>query len=427
MRHMTMTDLRIARLLACVLVALPSVAAFADNEDTNNRLTNAARDNRTRLHFDGRVFSGPAWDQLLAEGQTSQFFLIGEEHGIAENPKLVAQLFTTLVAAGYEKLVIEISPPAAELMDAAARVDGIAGLRNLFATPGGEPAFYGMREEAELVAAARAALPDAGNVLWGVDYEVASDRPLLRQLRDMKRPASTDQPLTNLIAASDAAWARYTETGGPQHIFSFSGDPALVAAVRDAWPDAGQKALGILGTLQSTLEINRLWTQGRGFDSNARRAALMRSNFLRHWRGAKQSGNTPKILVKLGGNHVLRGRNMTGTFDLGTLLPEIAAFEGGHSFSVLVLPGTESMVAVLDPSKWRYETRPAKDDYAEGLETLTDAAYADAFTLIDLRALRAMVGENAGEYGSALVRTVHGFDMLLVMSGSTASSELADH
>ena len=115
---------------------------------------------------------------------------------------------------------------------------------------------------------------------------------------------------------------------------------------------------------------------------------------------------------------------MTGTFDLGTLLPEIAAAEGSRSFSVLVLPGTESMTAVLNPSSWTYESQPAKDNYARGLEPLTDAAYADAVTWINLVALRPIVGSTIDRYGVDVARVVHGFDMLLVMSGSTASSEL---
>ncbi len=416
------------RMTACAfaygLLALFSDATFADTDLASDKLAAAALDNRSRLLFDGERFSGPAWDQLLAAAQDSQFFLIGEEHGIAENPQLVAQLFTTLVADGYENLVIEISPPAARLLDAAAKADGIEGIRDLFASPGGESAFFGMREEAELIAAARGAVPDAAEVLWGVDYEVASDRPLLRELQTMDRPASSDEPLDRLIAASDTSWAKYEETGSPQYIFSFSGDPALVVAVRDAWPDPGVAALEILDTLQTTLEINQSWVQGRGWDSNVQRAAFLRSNFLRHWRGTKQSDSTSKVMVKLGGNHVVRGRNMVGTFDIGSLVPEIAAAEGSRSFSILVLPGPGSMVAVLNPSSWSYEAAPAKDSYAKGLEILTDAAYADEFTLLDLRPLRATARQNVDQYGAEVIRTVHGFDMLLVMSGSTASSEL---
>lgn len=203
---------RIALVLAFCVMALQGNASQAN--ESHNKLTEAAFENRSRLHFDGKEFSGPAWNQLLAAARESQFFMVGEEHGIAENPKLVAQLFTTLVRDGYEKLVIEISPPAARILDAAATARGIEGIRDLFASPGGEPAFFGMREEAELIVAARSALPNASEVLWGVDYEVACDRPLLRQLQKMDRPASADQLLAQLIAASGAAWAQYEATGG---------------------------------------------------------------------------------------------------------------------------------------------------------------------------------------------------------------------
>jgi hypothetical protein len=410
--------------LACALNLLLGSTSFAESDKSNSTLTEAARENRSQLNFDGNIFTGLALDQLLAAARDAQFFMIGEEHGIAENPKLVAQLFATLVADDYEKLAIEISPPMAAILDKVTRADGIDGIRELYASPGGEPAFFGMREEAELLAAVRGTLPNADEVFWGVDYEVASDRPLLLQLRNMNRPASSDLPLKNLIAASDASWAQYEETGSPQFIFSFSGDPALVTALRDLWPDPDDEAAWILDTLQSTLEINQSWIQGRGWDSNAQRAALLRSSFLSHWHKAKKQGSTPKVMVKLGGNHVVRGRNMTATFDLGTLLPEIAAIEGSQSFSVLVLPGRDSMTAVLDPTSWTYVPKPAKDNYAKGLEVLTDAAYADAFTLIDLAALRPVIGSSTNRYDPAVTRVVHGFDMLLVMSGSTASSEL---
>jgi len=149
----------------------------------------------------------------------------------------------------------------------------------------------------------------------------------------------------------------------------------------------------------------------------------MRSNFLRHWQDASEQGELPKVMAKLGASHLVRGRNSNGTFDLGTLLPEIAATQGSRTFSVLVLPGLDSMTAVLNASTWTYEPKPAKDNYATGIEPLTAAAYADVFTLIDLAPLRSIVSTREKTFGSKILQIVHGFDMLLVMSGSTASSE----
>ena len=408
-------------ILTCVFALPLSHKLFAD---AGPSLAEAARENRARLHFDGKSFAGPALDILLADARNSLFFLIGEEHGIAENPKLVAQLFRSLVADGYTNLVIEVSPPVARLLDVATQAGGIDGLRALYSTPGGEPAFFGMQQEAELLAAARAALPDADQVLWGVDYEVASDRPLLRELARMDRPDTAGQPLDDLTSASAAAWKKHEESGDPRYIFSFSGDPDLVATLRESWPAAGPMAVQIMHTLQETLEINRLWARGSGFLSNERRAALIRSNFLDYWRGWERDAAKPRVMVKLGANHVIRGLNMTGTFDLGSLLPELAALEGERSLSVLVLPGKETLTAVLNPASWTYEPRPPRDNYARGLEALSDAAYPDVYTLIDLEALRPIVRGRDRKFGRDLVRTVHGFDYVLIMSGSTPSSEL---
>ena len=143
---------------------------------------------------------------------------------------------------------------------------------------------------------------------------------------------------------------------------------------------------------------------------------------LRHWRIEQAAGRSPKAMFKLGANHLVRGVNDVGTFDLGSLLPEVAALADAKTFSLMVLPGAESNVAVLDPATWTYREGSAKDNYAGGLELLSAQAYPDAFTLFDLRHLRPLTrsGRMHTTY-PALVRAVNGYDALLIMSGSTPS------
>jgi len=412
-------------LIAHLLTSQIAVAQDKSNGEPTlaEAIASVAEDYRYRLEFDGQEFSGPGWDRLLQEGLAAQFFLIGEEHGIAENPKLVAQLFTALTKAGYSKLAIEISPPMAKALDTAILDNGLEGLRSLFGRPGGEPAFFGMAEEAEMLATVRAAVAHDTQAFWGLDYEVAGDRTLLRILESKGKPDAARKALTSLTAASEQSWAQYRDTGGPQFIFSFSGDPELVRAVKDAWPERDEESDWILNTLEETLEINRLWINGQGWESNHRRAALIRSNFLRYWRQANQGEAGPKIMAKLGANHIVRGRNMTQTFDLGSLLPELAAIESGRSFAVMVVPGNDSLTAVLNPSTWTFAPDKPKDGYNREIEPLTQAAFADAFTLINLAPIRGMLASRAKLASPELLRVVYGFDMLLVMSGSTASSE----
>ena len=416
-----------ARFVLLLTLLMINGLAFTDDtaEPTKaEEITAAATEYRQALEFDGETFSGPAWDRLIAEGKGAQFFLVGEEHGIAENPMLVGQLFAALADEGYSKLAIEISPTMASLLDAALVGGGLDGLRELYAQPGGEPAFFGMQEEAEMLAAVRAVLPADEPVLWGTDYEVAGDRQLLKLLERAKKPAAARAALDRLIAASTASWTEYAETGSPQFIFSFAGDPALVRAVREAWPNPDPQSAVILNTLEKTLFTNSLWMQGKGWESNQARAELQRENFLRYWRAAKQRGETPRVMAKYGGSHMVRGLSQTAVYDLGTLLPEIAAIEGGKSVSMLIVPGAGSSVAGLNPSTWTFEPRPADGGYLTGLEPIMSGAHDDTFTLIDLVPLRTVLGMSGRDVDKDLFRIVHGFDMLLIMSGSNPSGEL---
>ncbi len=421
--------MRLLPSFACLAVSVmawnPAVASELESEAMQRlvAVTTAATENRYALEFDGATFSGPAWERLVSEGQKAHFFLIGEEHGIAENPKLAAQLFTSLAGSGYSRLAIEISPPMARIVDRAILVGGEDGLRDLFSRPGGEPAFFGMDEEAKMLVSVRAAVPPDQPALWGADYEVAGDLALLRQLQNVEKPEPAQVALDALTAASEAAMAKFRETGSFQFFFTFSGDPQLVRDVKKAWPERDDESAWILDSLEETLEINQLWVEGDGAGSNARRADFLRNNFLRYWRLASERGLKPRVMLKFGASHMIRGLTPNKTFDLGSLVPEIAAVEGVKSFSVMVVPGKGSKTAVFNPSNWSYEAREPKDDYNRGIEPLINAAHPDRFTLIELEPVRRAVSKAAKFADPALIRTTFGYDMLLVMSGSMPSGE----
>jgi hypothetical protein len=386
-----------------------------------DRIASRAQENRHRLDYDGARFSGPAWDLLLSEGQQAQFFCIGEEHGIAENPKLAAQLFRALTESGYSKACVEISPPMAAELDRAAR-GGVDGLRALFADPRANVAFFGMLEEAEWIAAARGAVRERGQAIWGLDYEVGGTGRLLDRLLSKRMPRAAEAPFQALFDAAAAAGAQYQQTHGPQFIFSFSGDPTLVRAVREAWSRPDAEAAWMLETLEETLAINRLWMSNQGWASNQRRAQFNRANFRRYW---DAEDDTPKIMFKFGASHMVRGMTHTQVLDIGTQVSELAEARDGKSFHLMVVPGAGRQVAQFDPSAWTYRPGDVGTYEDQGMTPLISAAHADAFTLIDLRPLRPLVfGRQHKTLDADLVRTIHGFDALLVMSGSMPSANL---
>ena len=81
-----------AAILSFSLLISLAAAAAAQTDDLAARLTTAAAENRYAIMHEGDAFAGPGFDKLLAEGKAAQFFLIGEEHGVAEKPKLAAPM-----------------------------------------------------------------------------------------------------------------------------------------------------------------------------------------------------------------------------------------------------------------------------------------------------------------------------------------------
>jgi hypothetical protein len=411
--------LSIAAGTAAAQEAAQTPAAPPAQPSLTDRIIQRATENRHRLAFEGGRFSGPAYDLLVREGREAQFFCIGEEHGIAENPKLAGQLFAEL---DYEKACVEISPPMAAELDRAAR-GGVDGLRSLFRDPGTQVAFFGMREEAEWLAAVRAARPGRAQAIWGLDYEVGGDRRLIQILKAKRKPAAAATALAALEAASNEGWAQWASTRSPQYIFSFSGDPALVAAVRETWPNADDEARWVLATLEETLAINQLWGQRQGWQSNHRRAQFNRANLRRYW--AAEGGRNQKVMFKFGSSHMVRGITNTQVLDIGTHVSEHAELMGAKSFHLGVYPGLGSQHAQFDPSAWTYQPADVGTYIEEGLDPLYAAAFPDAFTLIDLRPIRPLVfGSRHKALDADLVRTIHGFDAILLLSGSTASANL---
>jgi len=387
------------------------------------KLVAALAASRMPVDFNGSGFSGAGFDWLVARGAAAEVFMLGEEHGIAENAKLAATLFTRLVPHGYRRLAIEISPPMATALDRHLSRGGYPALKALLTTPESRVAFFGMAQEAQLLAAARAVVPAREPLLWGLDYEIGADRYLIAELQQRRKPAAAAAALAALDTASRDAWKRYDATHNLQHVFSFSGDPALVEAVERAWPGADADSKWMLETLRETAAINAEWVKGSGYQSNLRRSRFLRANLLRHWREEQRRGRPARLFMKFGGSHVVRGLSMTDVFDIGSLVPELAEARGGRSFHLLVLAGKGRPTANLNPETFRYEPGD-RNQYGAGSDPFHGAALPGTFTLFDTAPLRAVTRSSNRDLHPETVRAIHGFDAVLAMTGSTPSTNL---
>lgn len=388
------------------------------------RLKALVKPNLHPIDYRNGQFTGAGWEMLVHEGQSAEFFLIGEEHGMAETPKLAAALFAALQPAGYNRLAIEISAPIAQDLDQAAR-HGIGGIVDFIRRYPPGPAFYNWQSEAELLVAVRALVPADQPALWGLDYEVLVDRRLIERLL-AKAPPSAMPALKLLDNASKNAWAKWHKGHDISDLFMFAGDPALVYAVRDTWPNPDADACILLDVLAETLEINAL-QQTTGWGSNSRRAALNRKTLVRLLNEA-HPGKPPKVMMKMGSTHMMRGVSWTGIFDIGSLAAEAAALRSGHSFHLVVGGGRGAEHGTTNPADLTLLTEKCDMyDPEFGLGFLLDEMPTTGLALLDLRPMRRIASwrERLAELNnSEAVRVIHGYDMMLVWNGSAANTML---
>src|SRR5262249_12882001 len=144
------------------------------------------------------------------------------------------------------------------------------------------------------------------HVLWGLDREIFSDRYLISKL-EARAPRPARESLTHLKEASTNAWARHQQNPSPENLFTLSQDPAVVSAVRAAWPNPDRESDTILRTLEETLAISAAARTGDAWAYGQRRAQWNRSNLAARLREERGRGSPPKVMLKFGYNHMIRG------------------------------------------------------------------------------------------------------------------------
>ena len=388
-------------------------------------LLQALQTNRLSLTMtDGRP-SGPGWDWLVQQARGARFTLIGEEHGVAETAQLAAALFSALRSSGYSRFAIELSPPIAQDVETAARKNGVQGIADFLKTPG-IFTFYNMQSEAQFLADVVATAPKNERVLYGLDREIFSDRYLISKL-EPKVPAGARAAFSSIKQASTDAWAKNAQTGNPDDMFLFAADSALASTLRGAWPNPDPESDAVMRTLEASLAIQTAQRAGGRWPYTQRRAQWMRSNLATLLRTGQGGAPTSKLLLKFGYNHMIRGANYVNAFDLGTMADEVAALTGERAFHILVIPGPGSRQATLGPGGFVSVATDSVDELGGGDQRLTRVLAnpnATGHEVFDLRPLRRFAMRGLESWNADLVRTIHGYDAVVIWKGAHAAANL---
>lgn len=376
------------------------------------------------------VLSGPGADFLDEVGEVAHFMLIGEAHGLAELPRFTSALFQAFRKRGYRYFATETGPYAAAFLESTFRSGaGREEWRQFYRELPWSIPFYGWEEEVDILETVIEGTASAPPVLWGIDQEfAASFRMFFRQLVS---DATADQARETAKAFFDRAqdgMRQATETGNPTAAFMFSAKEEDFARLRHVF--AGQaEQLQLIDELEESIAIYQLWSRGQGFASNVRRSKLMKRYFREYYQAAQGRGEHPKVMFKLGANHVYRGANGLNVFDIGNYVSELADHERKQSFHLYVagLEGTQNAYTPFSTDEGDNHKPFRASDYLDHIDfsSLMAARDGKEWWLIDLRPLRSRIFNREIQVeDSGLHKLIHGYDALLVIPEVSASTRI---
>jgi hypothetical protein len=368
------------------------------------------------LH-DGRL-AGEGAELLYSAVEQSQFFLIGEEHGVAEIPLITAALFQAGTAVGYKHLAIEVGPLLAQSLTSALEQNGRDGLAAFIHSDPLAIPFYSWREDAELLQAAYTTVHGTPNPLWGLDQEfVFSGCFLLRQLRSLASQATATEKVEQALVK-----AQELRAASQPCLFVVQED--AYTAMKEAFQPNNRAAWQILEALETSFHIYQLFGRAmRGeieaaYHSNAIREQLMKTNFSHYCRQAQETGESrPKALLRFGSNHMHRGQSPTKVFSLGNFVSELAHFHDSQAFNLLIVGGPGTRVQSITGEQ------PAEGVKNVGLQPLMEHVDRELWTLFDLRPLRPVLSaRRLADTTMELAEIIWKYDAVAILSRSTPAA-----
>ena len=401
------------------------IAGVVHAQDT--ALTRLLVANRHPIRLVNGKLEGSGGRLLVDEGKGARFFLVGEEHGVAELPGVVQALLSELRPAGYNTLAIEVSPLQGQRLDSLTRISRMrAGLDTLLGAWFTTIPFYTLGEERALLTSAMSPLGTVPPMrVWGLDYDISADRLYLRELERLA-PASGRAAVRRARELADSGFAALGGKGNPAGLFAWSAPDSIFEALRAAFgPRPPARAREIIDVFERTARINRLFLSGRGYESNLMRSAYLRENFTKALAAAERRGERPRVLFKFGGSHMMRGLNYTHTLDIGTAAPILAEARGEKSFNVLMFGGATSKTARMNIIKMQYEPTGPAEIENESVAWLRPAVADTGWVVFDMRPVRSVYLRRRNQTLTASQdRFFHAYDAIVVLTGSIPGQHL---
>ena len=363
------------------------------------------------FRFEKGNFEGQGWDFLQKEIATTQFLMIGEQHGEAEIPVSVtriAEIFKPMA------LVTEIDPfSAMRLKKLSIQPEKYSAH---FKQNPYDFAFYSWEPEMELARQMQLKNID----IWGLNelntmglgsffemlaYEAKSPANKKKALQKKEECFKWDLPIYQDVN-------RYSDFKG-YHI---------TTAVVDSLIVDFQKESKLARQMLSYLKLS---IPAFGNRSYRLRTNLMKKNLMNYLAPYITSDEikVPKLIFKLGAYHLSRTDDFKGIFEVGNLANNIAASANKKPLHILVY-GKQGTINLMGPLNNKLAIQPNTDDKSDHLGMLSPftAKLKDKeWATFDLRPIRNAVFMGKLKISEPMKEWIKGYDLLVVFSESTGS------
>lgn len=386
-----------ALFLAGLLVHPPLQA-----EEIDQALLEASKENIREFALlpDGTI-AGSGWEALREEAAEAHFFVIGEQHGTATITRIAAAMHSELAARGYGYMAIEAGPHSVRQFERGLR-SGEAAREVVGAAPWGGLAypFLFHAEEAELAAQGQLLSPAPSEALWGIDQEFVASAAL--HTAALRAAARTPE--------QHAAVAEYASAAATDAMWIGSAPPEHFAKLAAAFAGADRETRQMVADLARSNLIYGPFLRRSGpiYFANLERENLMKELFQQHFERAEaRDGAPPRVFLKFGSSHAMRGHSSTNVPALGNFLAEWGRSKGLETVNIMIdcLGGTARDIQ-------SGKAVPCQSYHLGEDALLRQLAAGRESVLVDLRPLRALVrSSSAIDDGSRSV--IFAFDYYL--------------
>ena len=363
--------------------------------------------NRYSLQVTTEGATGLGVERLIKEGESTDIFMFGENHGAAEIATLAARLYSGVSETRPRRLVTEIGPATAAEVEEMVRANSFKEFMaegiHLQSVP-----FFFFSNEVPLLEKVVTAIPAGLPAIWGVDQEFMGGAPIV--LKHLAKLAKN---------ADEVHAVRSAERSSILNPFLFgmgSGD-ALESLKSQFSTSANFDAEALAEQLVLGFKLYKAQTNDNEGWSNNEREKLMSSNFFRYTAG--MSEKTGPLFFKMGMFHLVRGNPIEyGVQEsFGTSVANWAQAHGLAITSVFVdCRGGELRDALFGMAQ-------SCDSYLhDDSDIFGDALVDGGSTLFDLRPLR-----NAPSFQTLPAHTrnvINGYDYYVVLPNTHASTFL---